>query len=84
MCFDYYVEHLITCINDQKIVLSRIVSVKETNYGNFLGDRMLLISLMEPTIEYTMRCIFKDPNQVIDLLPFGNIFRPYDYILIVG
>ncbi|PWA95628.1 hypothetical protein CTI12_AA049240 [Artemisia annua] len=60
--------YLISCISDQKIVLTRIVSMKETKYGNFLGDQKLLISLMEPTIEYTMRCIFKDPNQVGDMI----------------
>ncbi|KAI3810064.1 hypothetical protein L1987_19671 [Smallanthus sonchifolius] len=60
--------HLVTCISDQKILLRQIVSMKETKYGNFLGDHKLLISLMEPTIEYTMRCIFKDPNQVADMI----------------
>ncbi|PWA64095.1 hypothetical protein CTI12_AA346860 [Artemisia annua] len=60
--------YLISCISDQKIVLTRIVSMKETKYGNFLGDQKLLISLMEPTIEYTMRCIFNDPNQVGDMI----------------
>ncbi|KAL4554184.1 hypothetical protein LXL04_037361 [Taraxacum kok-saghyz] len=60
--------HLISCISDLKIELTRIVSMKETKYGSFLGDRRLVISLMEPTIEYTMRCIFKDPNQVGDMI----------------
>ncbi|XP_024968230.1 UPF0505 protein C16orf62 homolog isoform X1 [Cynara cardunculus var. scolymus] len=60
--------HLITCVNDLKVVLMRIVSMKETTFGNFLGDRRLLISLMEPTIEYTTRCVFKDPNQVADMI----------------
>ncbi|KAI3675626.1 hypothetical protein L1987_85217 [Smallanthus sonchifolius] len=60
--------HLVTCISDQKLILRQIVSMKETKYGNFLGDHKLLISLMEPTIEYTMRCIFKDSNQVADMI----------------
>nr|XP_043622248.1 VPS35 endosomal protein sorting factor-like isoform X2 [Erigeron canadensis] len=60
--------HLISCINDQNVVLARIVSTKETKYGNFLGDQRLLISLMEPTIEYNMRCIFKDPTQVANMI----------------
>ncbi|KAK9057073.1 hypothetical protein SSX86_024440 [Deinandra increscens subsp. villosa] len=60
--------HLVTCISDQKIILRQIVSMKEIKCGNFLGDHKLLISLMEPTIEYTMRCIFKDPNQVADMI----------------
>ncbi|KAI3729336.1 hypothetical protein L6452_17992 [Arctium lappa] len=57
------VGHLITCMNDLKVVLSSIVSMKETTFGNSLADRRLLVSLMEPTIEYMMRCVFKDPNQ---------------------
>ncbi|KAI7750313.1 hypothetical protein M8C21_005834 [Ambrosia artemisiifolia] len=60
--------HLVNCISDQKIILTQIVSTKETKYGNFLGDHKLLISLMEPTIEYTMRCIFKDPNKIADMI----------------
>ncbi|XP_076916852.1 uncharacterized protein LOC143576701 isoform X2 [Bidens hawaiensis] len=60
--------HLVTCISDQKIILKQIVSTKVTKYGNFLGDHKLLISLMEPTIAYTMRCIFKDPNKVADMI----------------
>ncbi|XP_071725786.1 uncharacterized protein [Rutidosis leptorrhynchoides] len=60
--------HLIACVNHQKVVLARIVSMNETKYGDFLRDRRLLISLMEPTIEYTMRCIFRDPDQVADMI----------------
>ncbi|KAL8205603.1 hypothetical protein R6Q57_009154 [Mikania cordata] len=60
--------HLVTCFSDQKIILGQIVSIKENKYGNFLGDHKLLISLIEPTIEFTMRCIFKDPNQIADMI----------------
>lgn len=77
LVFDYYVGHLVTCISDQKIILRQIVSTKETKYGNFSGDHKLLISLMEPTIEYTMRCIFKDLNKVryVDFMTTHNCFR---------
>ncbi|KAF5781491.1 putative vacuolar protein sorting-associated protein [Helianthus annuus] len=60
--------HLVNCISDQKILLRQIISTKGTKFGNFLGDNKLLISLMEPTIEYTMRCIFKDPNKIADMI----------------
>nr|KAJ0209647.1 hypothetical protein LSAT_V11C400212410 [Lactuca sativa] len=58
--------HLIACISDTKIVLTWIISMKETKYGNFLGDRRLVTSLMESRIEYTMKCIIGNPNQVRD------------------
>ncbi|XP_023737038.1 uncharacterized protein LOC111884963 isoform X1 [Lactuca sativa] len=75
--------HLIACISDTKIVLTRIVSMKETKYGNFLGDRRLVISLMEPTIEYTMRCIFKDPNQVADMILRLELYGEVPWISVI-
>lgn len=75
--------HLISCISDLKIVLTRIVSLKETKYGNFLGDRRLIISLMEPTIEYTMRCIFKDPNQVADMIVRLELYGEVPWISVI-
>ncbi|CAK9181075.1 unnamed protein product [Ilex paraguariensis] len=55
--------YLKTCINDLKVLLMRIVSATEITYGRFSGNRRLLISLMEPTIEYLVKCIFKDSSQ---------------------
>lgn len=75
--------HLIASISDLKIVLTRIVSMKETKYGNFLGDRRLVISLMEPTIEYTMRCVFKDPNQVADMIERLELYGEVPWISVI-
>ncbi|KAH7544413.1 hypothetical protein JRO89_XS15G0163600 [Xanthoceras sorbifolium] len=55
--------HLITSVNDIKVLLMRILSTKETMDGKLMGGRKLLVSLMEPTIEYIMKCIFKDASQ---------------------
>lgn len=63
--FDYVLTgHLITSVNDVKILLMRILSTKEITHGKSMNNRGLLVSLMEPTIEYTMKCIFKDASQV--------------------
>ncbi|XP_027061538.2 uncharacterized protein [Coffea arabica] len=56
--------YLVTGINDLKFVMMRILSLQETTCIISLADRRLLLSLMEPAIEYMMRCIFKDLNQV--------------------
>lgn len=55
--------HLITSINDIKILLARVLSTKEAAHGKSVDNRRLLVSLMEPTIEYIMKCIFKDASQ---------------------
>ncbi|GAY46472.1 hypothetical protein CUMW_097350 [Citrus unshiu] len=55
--------HLITSINDIKILLTRVLSTKEAAHGKSVDNRRLLVSLMEPTIEYIMKCIFKDASQ---------------------
>ncbi|KAL3503536.1 hypothetical protein ACH5RR_037985 [Cinchona calisaya] len=62
------VGYLITGINDLKILMMRILSMPETTRKISLADGRLLVSLMEPPIEYMMRCIFKDLNQVSDIL----------------
>ncbi|KAM7498908.1 hypothetical protein LguiA_023322 [Lonicera macranthoides] len=54
---------MITCINDLKILLMRIVSMKDTAHEKLSGDKKLLLSLMEPTIEYIMNMIFKSSYQ---------------------
>ncbi|CAK7324574.1 unnamed protein product [Dovyalis caffra] len=55
--------HLITCVNDIEILLMRHLSVKETLHGLFAGKKSLLLSLMEPTIDYIMKCIFENSSQ---------------------
>ncbi|XP_004294391.1 PREDICTED: UPF0505 protein C16orf62 homolog [Fragaria vesca subsp. vesca] len=61
---------LLTCVNDFKILLMRVISAKETVHGNLTENKRLLISLMEPTIDYIMKCIFKNVSerQVNDVL----------------
>ncbi|KAG9159972.1 hypothetical protein Leryth_005727 [Lithospermum erythrorhizon] len=55
--------YLVTCINDLKILLYNIASTKEDRFSNFSGNRRLLLSLIEPTIEYTMKTVLKDSDQ---------------------
>lgn len=57
------VGYLIICINDMKVQLSRVMSARETTHGKLLENPALLIILIEPTIEYIMKSIFKDLNQ---------------------
>ncbi|OMP04384.1 Vacuolar protein sorting-associated protein 35 [Corchorus olitorius] len=52
--------YLITCVNDMKLVFTRISSSKETGNGCFADSKRSLISLMEPAIEFIMKCLFKD------------------------
>ncbi|KAK9938592.1 hypothetical protein M0R45_015320 [Rubus argutus] len=54
---------LLTCVNDFKILLMRVISTTETTHGNLTGQKRLLISLMEPTIDYIMKCIFKNVSE---------------------
>ncbi|XP_011046723.1 PREDICTED: UPF0505 protein C16orf62 homolog isoform X2 [Populus euphratica] len=53
--------HLVTCVNDTKILLMRHLSAKED--GHFADKKRLLVGLMEPTIEYIMKCIFENTSQ---------------------
>lgn len=56
--------YLVKCVNDINIVLMRIASAKETTHRNSTDNKKLLFSLIEPTIEYIMKCIFKDASEV--------------------
>ncbi|XP_031284588.1 VPS35 endosomal protein sorting factor-like [Pistacia vera] len=59
----YDMGHLITSVNDIKILLMWNSSTKESTHGKSTDNKRLLVSLMEPTIEYIMKCIFKDASQ---------------------
>ncbi|KAL8469939.1 hypothetical protein ACS0TY_032706 [Phlomoides rotata] len=61
---------LITCINDLKLLLMRITSAKEAVDENLSGNSKLLLTLIEPTIEYILKCLFMDLKQmdIINLL----------------
>ncbi|KAG6407518.1 hypothetical protein SASPL_130510 [Salvia splendens] len=51
---------LIACINDLKLVLVRLTPARETVNGNLSGNSQLLLALVEPAIEYIIKCLFKD------------------------
>ncbi|KAJ9153808.1 hypothetical protein P3X46_027210 [Hevea brasiliensis] len=55
--------YLVTCVNDIKFLLIHLLSAKETLHGHFSGKMRLLVSLIEPTIEYIMKFIFEDASQ---------------------
>ncbi|XP_059443996.1 uncharacterized protein LOC132175919 isoform X2 [Corylus avellana] len=55
--------YLVKCVNDINILLMRIVSAKETTHRNSTDNKRLLFALIEPTIEYIMKCIFKDASE---------------------
>ncbi|XP_058751934.1 uncharacterized protein LOC131625036 isoform X1 [Vicia villosa] len=50
--------YLVTCVNDIRVILTQTLAPNESNLGNFQNNKKLQISLMEPTIEYIMKCIF--------------------------
>ncbi|KAJ8754974.1 hypothetical protein K2173_015486 [Erythroxylum novogranatense] len=54
---------LVTCVNDMKILLRRLLLEYETSHGHLSENRRLLVSLMEPTIEYIMKCIFEGSSE---------------------
>ncbi|XP_038690110.1 VPS35 endosomal protein sorting factor-like isoform X2 [Tripterygium wilfordii] len=55
--------YLITCINDIKVLLMRTISTTESPYAYLTDNKKLLVSLMEPTIEYLIKCILNDASQ---------------------
>lgn len=60
--------YLVTCVNDIKILLIHLLSAKETPNIHFSGKIGLLVSLIEPTIEYIMKFIFEDASQVSNII----------------
>ncbi|XP_022139513.1 UPF0505 protein C16orf62 homolog isoform X2 [Momordica charantia] len=54
---------LVSCINDTNAQLKHFIPAKETKTGNSTDNKVLLVGLMEPAIEYTVKCIFKDVSQ---------------------
>ncbi|KAK9089725.1 hypothetical protein Scep_028807 [Stephania cephalantha] len=77
----YDIGYLITCFTDFKIILSNIIFEKDAKSGNSLENRKQLIGLLEPAIEWIMKCIFKGPcqRQIEDvLMEFGLGTTPSD------
>ncbi|XVE50697.1 hypothetical protein DITRI_Ditri01bG0184100 [Diplodiscus trichospermus] len=58
----YDTGYLITCVNDIKLVFTRISSANETASGCLIGSKRSLVSLMEPVVEFIMKCIFNDAS----------------------
>ncbi|GAB4849622.1 hypothetical protein Ancab_004416 [Ancistrocladus abbreviatus] len=56
--------YLITCINDINAMMVPIISAK----ANGKGSSSKLISLIEPTIEYIVKWIFRDPQHASHVL----------------
>ncbi|KAB2044372.1 hypothetical protein ES319_D01G085100v1 [Gossypium barbadense] len=55
--------YLITCLNDITLIFTRISSTKESAHGCFADSKRSLISLMEPSVEFIMKCILNDASQ---------------------
>ncbi|KAL7087955.1 hypothetical protein ACP275_13G099800 [Erythranthe tilingii] len=55
---------LITCINDIKLLLLRLTPAREAMDRDLSGTSEVLLTLIEPTIEYIIRCLFKDLRQM--------------------
>ncbi|KAI4306118.1 hypothetical protein L6164_029425 [Bauhinia variegata] len=62
--------YLITCVNDIRVILMLNLSTNQSTHGSVTGNKRLLVSLVEPSIEYIMKCIFKGlpEMQVSDVL----------------
>ncbi|XP_040988402.1 VPS35 endosomal protein-sorting factor-like isoform X3 [Juglans microcarpa x Juglans regia] len=55
--------YLVKCVNDINIQLMRIISAREMTHRNSTDNKRLLFTLIEPTIEYIMKSIFKDASK---------------------
>ncbi|XP_047163089.1 VPS35 endosomal protein-sorting factor-like [Vigna umbellata] len=55
--------YLITCMNDIRVILMQILSANERSHKNVEVNKKLQVSLMEPTIEYIMKCVFNGLTQ---------------------
>ncbi|KAB2096057.1 hypothetical protein ES319_A01G083400v1 [Gossypium barbadense] len=55
--------YLITCLNDITRIFTRISSTKESAHGCFADSKRSLVSLMEPSVEFIMKCILNDASQ---------------------
>ncbi|XP_027940241.1 UPF0505 protein C16orf62 homolog isoform X2 [Vigna unguiculata] len=55
--------YLVTCVNDIRVILMQILSANERSHKNGEVNKKLQVSLMEPTIEYIMKCLFNGLTQ---------------------
>ncbi|XP_062077629.1 uncharacterized protein LOC133782367 isoform X3 [Humulus lupulus] len=59
----YDIAFLVNSVNDIKALYWRMILAKGGAEGNIINNTRLLFSLMEPTIEFIMQCIFKDASE---------------------
>ncbi|KAM6553777.1 hypothetical protein CsatB_014539 [Cannabis sativa] len=59
----YDIVFLVNSVNDIKTMYSRMILAKGGAEGNLKSNMRLLVTLMEPTIEFIMQCIFKDASE---------------------
>ncbi|XP_019193778.1 PREDICTED: UPF0505 protein isoform X1 [Ipomoea nil] len=66
---DHSIGYLVNCINDMKTLFMDIASMEKSKYQS-LSEKKMLMGLVEPAVEYIMKCLFKDcnPLQVGDIL----------------
>ncbi|KAF9608821.1 hypothetical protein IFM89_011859 [Coptis chinensis] len=57
--------YLFTCVGDIKIILTSIILEKETTHKKFWENKKSLISMLEPTIEWIMKCMCKDLDKTL-------------------
>ncbi|XP_058095164.1 uncharacterized protein LOC131240743 isoform X3 [Magnolia sinica] len=57
------IRFLIISIKDITTLLTRIITGNQSSHGNSSENRKLLIALLEPTIEWITKCIFKHTFQ---------------------
>jgi len=76
--------YLVTCVIDLRVILTQALAVNESTLGSFKNNKKLQISLMEPTIEYIMKCIFSGLSQVCDDV-YINLFTGFGqyYVFLV-
>ncbi|KAL8172501.1 hypothetical protein V2J09_024305 [Rumex salicifolius] len=63
LCKDRY---LLNCINEINISLLPSIAQKDITDGISSKSKDIIISLIEPTIEYIIKCIFQDPNRQVN------------------
>ncbi|KAK7320363.1 hypothetical protein VNO77_29773 [Canavalia gladiata] len=55
--------YLVTCVNDIRVIFMQILAANERTHKHVKHYKKLQVSLMEPTIEYIMKCIFNGLSQ---------------------
>ncbi|XP_062077630.1 uncharacterized protein LOC133782367 isoform X4 [Humulus lupulus] len=67
----YDIAFLVNSVNDIKALYWRMILAKGGAEGNIINNTRLLFSLMEPTIEFIMQCIFKDASEYLNYRLLG-------------